>query len=194
MESPTRSEVTGILSGLNSGNGDDPQVLERLFHLVYADMRGVAGNLFRKERVNHTLQPTALVHEAYLRLVDANRIDWQGKAHFLAVSAKVMRRILVDHARKHNAAKRGGDQQRITLEEELHVVGDSPLEVIELDDALSRFAELDPRASQVVELRVFGGLTVKEVAEVLGVSARTVDQDWSVARMWLARELGGSDA
>ena len=190
MESHTRSEVTGILADLASGNASGPAAWDRLFHLVYDDLRGVAGNLFRKERVNHTLQPTALVHEAYMRLVDAQRIDWQGKAHFLAVSAKVMRRVLVEHARKHNAAKRGGDQQRITLDEELQVVGDSPLAVIELDDALSRFAALDERASRVVELRVFGGLSVKEAAEVLGVSPRTVDQDWSVARMWLARELG----
>jgi RNA polymerase sigma factor (TIGR02999 family) len=143
----------------------------------------------RRERPNHTLQPTALVGEAFLRLVDQTRIDWQDRAHFLGIAARVMRQVLVDHARERGAAKRGGDVQRVTLDDYAGQENPAPLDVLILNDALDRLAAIDPRGARVVELRVFGGLTVEEVAALLDVSKRTVDNDWSVARMWLAREL-----
>ena len=190
MNEPSPSEVTRILQELSGREMADPEARERLMEAVYPELHRIAAAQMRKERPDHTLQPTALVHEAYLKLVDQTRADWRDRAHFLGIAARAMRQILVDHARRHNAQKRGGDLQRVTLDESLD--GAAPkLEVIALHEALERFAEMDERAAQVVELRIFGGLTVEETAEVLGVSKRTVDADWSMARLWLARALGG---
>jgi RNA polymerase sigma factor (TIGR02999 family) len=143
----------------------------------------------RRERRDHTLQPTALVGEVFLRLVDQTRIAWRDRAHFLGVAARVMRQILVDHARRHGAAKRGAGVWRVTFDESLGHGLPKDIEIVALHEALARLGEIDPRGAQVVELRVFGGSTVEEIAQTLGVSKRTVDGDWAVARMWLAREL-----
>ncbi len=143
----------------------------------------------RLERQNQTLQPTALVNEAYLKLVDRDRCDWQNRAHFFGVAARAMRQVLVDHARKHGARKRGGTWQKITLDENLQDPGQASLEILALHDALEKLAVESERTARVAELRVFGGLMAKEIAFLLGVSKRTVDGDWQVARMWLGREL-----
>jgi RNA polymerase sigma factor (TIGR02999 family) len=143
----------------------------------------------RRERDNHTLQPTAVVHEVFLRLVDQQRIDWQDRAHFLGIAARVMRRILVEHARKRDAAKRGGDVNVVTLDEALVPTDDPAVGLLAVDEVLTRLADVDPRSADVAELRIFGGLTVREIAQELGVSSRTVNGDWTMARLCLAREL-----
>jgi RNA polymerase sigma factor (TIGR02999 family) len=167
-----------------------PERLRALSEAVYPELRRVAAGLMRRERPGHTLQPTALVHEAYLSLVDTERLDWQSRAHFFGTAANAMRRILVDHARSRSAQKRGGNDTVVRFDESLGHGAASDVALLDLDAMLDRFAELDQRAARIVELRVFGGLTVPEVAEVLGISRRTVDNDWAMARMWLARELG----
>jgi len=142
------------------------------------------------ERPNHTLQATALVHEAYLHLVDQQQIDWQNRAHFIGVAAQIMRRILVDHARRHQSDKRGGGLPKVTLDDEILLFSpDQSNELVALDEALTRLTDLSPRQSRVVELRFFGGLSAEEIAEVLGVSVKTVKRDWNVAKAWLYREL-----
>lgn len=159
---------------------------------VYDELRRLAGSYLRRERSNHTLQPTALVHEAYERLADQPNRGWEGRSHFFAVSALAMRRVLVDHARKHRRLKRGGDWQRVTIEPASPLFGDRGLEaedMIALDAALKRLAELDARQAKVVELRYFGGLTTEATAEYLGVSKRTVEGDWTHARLWLRGAL-----
>ena len=190
MTDGPRSDITGILLDLRVGS--TPAAIDRLADAVYPELHRLASQLMRRERGGHTLQPTALVNEAFVKLVDATRIDWQDRVHFLGIAARVMRRILVDHARWHAAAKRGQDPQRVTFAEHLGQGAAPSMEVLALHDALERLEALDPRGAQVVELRFFGGLTVEETARVLGVSKRTVDNDWSMARMWLARELGGA--
>jgi RNA polymerase sigma factor (TIGR02999 family) len=168
---------------------------EELMPLVYDELRRLARGYMSREAPAHTLQPTALVHEAYLKLVDASRISWQGRTHFFAVGAQVMRRLLIDHARGRNRLKRGGRWRRVTFSEVLPHVGHGDLDLdqlLVLNDALDRLASLDPRQARVVELRFFGGLTVAEVAHVLGVSQRTVEGDWTHARAWLNRELSRS--
>lgn len=191
MTSDRRHEVTGILNDMARGAAHDPAAAERLLGLVYDELRVLAASLMRRERVDHTLQPTILVHEAWMKLADAEGVDWQGRAHFYGMAARVMRRILIDHARKHNAERRGGgDWARVALSDAGAAAADE-FEVLAVHEALERFAQLDPRAAQVVEMRVFGGLKVEEVAAVLGVSPRTVDGDWAVARRWLRRELAG---
>ena len=182
-----RSEITEIL--LDARKSADSGATDRLVEALYPELHRMAQGLMRRERAGHTLQPTALVGEAFLRLVDQTRIEWQDRAHFLGIAARVMRQVLVDHARRHVAAKRGAEMQRVTFDESLGHGSDRGFEVLELHEALERLATLDPRGAQVVELRVFGGSTIEEVAHVLGVSKRTVDNDWAVARMWLAREL-----
>lgn len=165
-----------------------------LMPLVYDELRRLARGFMGRERREHTLQPTALVHEAYLKLADQSRVDWRGRTHFLAVGARAMRRILIDHARQHASAKRGGGQQRITLSESILHPEDPDLDLVELvslGDALDKLKALDERQARVVELRCFGGLTTAEAAEVLGVSNRTVEGDWMHARAWLGRELAG---
>jgi len=189
MRSPARSEITRILQELSAEDASRPARTDELFALIYGELRRIAAGLLRRERPEHTLQPTALVHEAYLKLVDQTRIRWEDRAHFLGIAARAMRQILVDHARGRAARKRGGGRQRVTLDEGVLAEEGKELELLALDEAMTRLAGVDERAARVVELRIFGGLTVTEIALVLGVSKRTVDGDWSVARMWLAREL-----
>ncbi len=162
---------------------------DRLMPLVYEQMRGLAGSLLNQESPGNTLQPTALVNETYLRMADQTRVDWRGKTHFFAIGAKMMRRILVDHARSKKRLKRGGAMHRIPLSDDLRVTSRDDEDVLAVEAALTKLAELDPRQAQIVELRFFGGLTVEEVAEVLNVSKRTVESEWTMVRAWLRREL-----
>jgi RNA polymerase sigma-70 factor, ECF subfamily len=178
----SQQEVTRLLIRLMDG---ERAVLDDLLPLVYAELRRLAAGYLRHERPGHTLQPTALVHEAYLRLVDQTQVQWQNRAHFFGVAAQMMRRILVDHARSQQAEKRGGDIQKLALDENIDVSGERAAELIALDEALARLAELDPQKSRIVELRFFGGLSVEETAEVLGVSAPTVKRQWRMAKAWL---------
>ncbi len=187
-----RGQVTELLRKQRDGNAAD-----ELLPLVYDELRRMARNLFRSERVNHTLQPTALVHEAYLRLVDLENVDWQGRQHFFATAARMMRRLLIDEARARRSAKRGGERKRVDIElvDGSLFAGDfaeklSIEEVLALDQALDRLAVLEERQARVVELRFFGGLDSAETAELLGVSLRTVEGDWTHAKAWLRRELG----
>jgi RNA polymerase sigma factor (TIGR02999 family) len=182
-----RTRITRILLDARAEGG--PASTARLAEALYPELRQVAGSLMRRERPNHTLQPTALVGEAFLKLVDQTRIEWQDRAHFLGIAARVMRQILVDYARARGAEKRGDGMTRVTFDEGLGHGADREVGLLALHDALERFADVDARGAQVVELRVFAGATVEEIAHTLGVSKRTVDNDWAVARMWLARDL-----
>jgi len=170
----------------NSGNRE---ALDRLMPVVYDELRRQAGRYLKHERQGHTLQTTALVHEAYVRLIDQAGVQWQNRAHFYAIAAEMMRRILVDHARKRGAAKRGGDAVRVTLNEALNAPEKQDPDLIAVDEALTKLAAMDRQQARVVELRFFGGLNVEETAEVLGISERTVKRDWSVAKAWIRREL-----
>jgi len=181
-----RGQVTELLRAWGQG---DEQALERLTPLVYQELRRIAGRYMARERQGHTLQATALVNEAYLRLVDAKGVDWRDRAHFLAVSSQTMRRILVDFARARHSRKRGSGAQPLSLEESLVVRGRPGADLVALDDALNALAALYPRKGHLVELRFFGGLSVKETAEVLKVSPETVMRDWRLAKAWLLREL-----
>lgn len=186
MPAPPAHDVTQLLVAWSDG---DQAAFQRLLPLVYAELRRVAHRRMRDERPDHLLQTTALINEAYLRLVDINRVRWQSRAHFFAVSARVMRRILVDAARERDALKRGGDISHIVFDEALMPAPSCDADLIALDAALRTLADVDPRKSQVVELRYFGGLSVEETAEVLDVSVRTVAGDWKLAKLWLLREL-----
>jgi RNA polymerase sigma factor (TIGR02999 family) len=186
MTARPRSDATDLLLAWSSG---DTTALEKLMPLVYQELRGLALRYMRHERPGHTLQATALVNEAYLRLVDVNRIQWQNRSHFLAVAAQTMRRILVEFARQRHRQKRGGDAVHLTLDDAPDVVQEKGVDLVALSDALSALATFDPRMSQVVELRFFGGLTVDETADVLKVSPETVMRDWKTAKVWLLREL-----
>lgn len=182
-------DVTKILGRIQSG---EPNALNELIPLVYGELRRLAARSLRRERDAHTLQPTALVHEAYVRLVGNQRLRWQDRAHFYAVAGRLMRRILIDYARARHAQKRGGGTQ-LTLSSA--VLEDRPvLDALVLDDALDRLATVDERQASIVELRVFAGMTVEETAEAVGVSPRTVKSDWQMARAWLSRELRRSPA
>jgi RNA polymerase sigma factor (TIGR02999 family) len=181
---PAGHDLTGLLDDWSRG---DRGALDRLLPLVYAELRRVAARQLRHERAGHTLQPSALVHEAYLRLVEQRNGDWQNRAHFFGVAAGVMRRILVDHARRQNAQKRGGGVQRVPLEQIADVAGQSP--VLALDHALRRLQTLDSGLARILELRVFGGLTIDEAAHVLNVSPSTAKREWRTAKAWLTREL-----
>jgi len=183
------SEATRLLVVLRGEGQNRERATEQLAELLYPELRRIAGRLMRRERQGHTLQPTAVVHEAFMRLVDQSGIEWQDRAHFLGIAARVMRRILVEHARRRDAAKRGGGADRVTLDEAMVPDRDSSFSLLALDQVLTRFAEVDRRGARVAELRIFGGLTVRETAEELGVSTRTVNGDWAMARLWLAREL-----
>jgi len=186
-----RDQTTRLLQNLCQG---DRSAMEDLLPLVYDELKAIAANKMRDERPDHTLQPTALVHEAFLRLVDQTRVQWQGRAHFCAMAANMMRRILVDHARRRAAEKRGAGFGRITLDEAGAMAGgDNPAELVALDDLLSQLAELNERHARVVELRFFAGLDVKETAHVLGVSPATVKNDWRTARAWLMSRLDQQD-
>lgn len=157
--------------------------------LVYDELRRLASAYMRRERPDHTLQATALVHEAYLRLVDQTQIDWRGRAHFFSIAARLMRQILVDHARERNAAKRGGGMTRLALDDAVSFARDSEIDLIALDDALKTLASFDQQQSQIVELRFFGGLTIEETSEVLDVSPSAVKREWGLAKAWLRREI-----
>jgi RNA polymerase sigma factor (TIGR02999 family) len=180
-------DVTQILHEVSGGDRDAPA---RLMPLVYQELRRLANHYLQQERQDHTLQPTALVHEAYLKLIDQERVDWQNRAHFFGVAAQLMRRILVDHARRHRASKRGGFQQKLTLDEAADYSQPRDVDLLALDDALNALAQLDARQSRIVELRFFGGLTIEETAEALSVSPATVKVDWNMAKAWLRREIG----
>ena|SRR5215475_8515758 len=186
MAIPSIHEITDLLIAWSDG---DQVAMEKLTPLVYQELHRLAQGYLRGERAGHTLQTTALVHEAYLRLVDAGRMRWQNRAHFFAVSAQLMRHILVDFARARRNFKRGGDAQHVSLDEALTVAAGDNAELVALYDALKDLARLDERQSKVVELRFFGGLTEAEIAEVLRISPRTVSSDWNLARSWLLREL-----
>jgi len=181
-----RDNVTALLQGWTDG---DDRALERLTPFVQAELRRIAGRYMAGERVGHTLQASALVNEAFLKLVDIRRIQWQNRAHFYAMSARLMRQILVDCARTKKKQKRGGGAMRVTLDENLNVIADRTRDLAALDDALNALASASPRVSQVVELRFFGGLTEEEIAEALHISTDTVLRDWKFAKVWLHREL-----
>jgi RNA polymerase sigma factor (TIGR02999 family) len=182
MERLPRAEVTRLLIDLGTG---DQTARERLLPLVYDELRRLAGAYMRRERPGHTLQPTALVHEAYLRLVDQQRVDWRNRAQFVGVAAMMMRRVLLNHARARAAAKRGPEAERVPLTVAGQILHRPAVEVLALHEALDRLAALDPRKSQVVELKFFGGLTTDEIAHALGLSTATVEREWSFARAWL---------
>jgi RNA polymerase sigma-70 factor (ECF subfamily) len=189
MSTPPTHEITQWLLGWSDG---DPSALEKLTPLVYRELHRLAQAYMRGERPGHTLQTTALVNEAYVRLIDAERMGWQNRAHFYGVAAKLMRHILVDFARSRDQVKRGGGVEPLPLDEAWTITTDRTAELVNLDDALTALEKLDARQSRIVELRFFGGLTEPEIAEVLKVSPRTVNSDWSLARAWLLRELGQS--
>jgi RNA polymerase sigma factor (TIGR02999 family) len=191
MREDDPGDVTQILLDLGSGASVTPEVTDRIFQVAYEELRRVAGGLMRRERADHTLQPTALVNEAYLRLADESRLEWQNRAHFFGIAARAMRQLLIEHARRRGAEKRGGGLERVTLDERLGVAAVNEFEILELDDALTKLGRMDERMARIVELRFFGGLTAEETAHVLDVSRRTVTEDWRVARMWLAHELAG---
>lgn len=186
MASNSQHDVSVLLQDWRRG---DRGALERLMPLVYDELRRLAHRYMTRERAGHTLQTTALVNEAYLRLVDAHHVSWQNRAHFFAISANLMRRILVDFARTRGYKKRGGEARRVDFDEAFFASKGRDADFLALDDALNALAELDPRKAKVVELRYFGGLTPKETAEVLKVSPDTVFRDWRLAKVWLLREL-----
>ncbi|HEX5602536.1 MAG TPA: sigma-70 family RNA polymerase sigma factor [Pyrinomonadaceae bacterium] len=169
----------------------EKEALDELMPIVYDELRRQAARYLRRERAGHTLQTTALIHEAYVRLVDQRRVQWQNRAHFFGIAGQMMRRILVDHARTKKRVKRGGSDVKISLADATVLVQEQDLDVVALDEALTRLAEIDEQQSKVVELRFFSGLTVEETAEVMGISPATVKRDWSMAKAWLHRELSG---
>jgi RNA polymerase sigma factor (TIGR02999 family) len=182
-----------ITQRLVAWSNGDSEALEGLMQLVYKELRRLANHYLRSERPDHTLQPTALVHEAYLRLTGQNKVHWQNRAHFFGVAAQMMRRVLVDHARANCRAKRGGAAPRLSLEATMNLCQEQDQQIVELDDALTRLRNVDARKSDVVELRYFGGMSVEETAEVLGVSCNTVMRDWNMAKAWLYQELKKND-
>jgi RNA polymerase sigma factor (TIGR02999 family) len=189
--SPDPANVTGLL--LAWGTGDEA-AFDRLVPIVYEELRRIARRYMAGQRRGHSLQATALVNEAYLRLIDVQHMNWQNRAHFLAMSARLMRRVLVDYARSKGSQKRGGGAMKITFDEGLPVASGRGQDLVALDDALEALAKLDERRSRVVELRSFGGLSVEETASVLKVSPETVMRDWKLAKAWLAREMRGGSA
>jgi RNA polymerase sigma factor (TIGR02999 family) len=185
----TPQNVTQLLIDWSKG---DKEALDNLVPLVYEELRRQAARYLRHERVGHTLQTTALILEAYLRLVDQRNVHWQNRAHFFGIAAQMMRRILVDHARTKKRAKRGGSDIRVSFSEATLKAPDQDLDIVALDEALEHLAEIDEQQSKIVELRFFSGLTVEETAEVLGISPATVKRDWSMAKAWLHREISGA--
>jgi RNA polymerase sigma factor (TIGR02999 family) len=188
MAAPSQNEVTRLLIDWSNG---DRAALDQLIPLVYDELRRLAGRYMRSESQGHTLQTSALVNEAYLRLVDQKNVHWQNRAHFFGVAARLMRRILVDHARNRSRAKRGGKAQMVSLAEQRAMSPDAAeaADVIAVDQALNSLAEIDPRKSQIVEMKFFGGLTNEEVAEVMNVATRTVEREWRKAKAWLHRAV-----
>jgi len=190
MTQPSSNEITQLLIELTDGN---TEIVNQILPHVYDELRRLAGSYLRRERSDHTLQPTALVHEAYMKLVDQRQVKWQNRAHFFGIAAQVMRRILMDHARKHKADKRGGEAEKLPLEEGLLVVSnESSNQLLALDEALERLAKLDPQKAKIVELRYFGGLSIEETAEVIGVSVPTINRQWRMAKAWLFGELAAN--
>jgi RNA polymerase sigma-70 factor, ECF subfamily len=190
---PSRHQITELLAEWRDGN---QSALDELYPLVYDELHRLARRYMSRERKGHTLQTTALINEAYVRLVDQKNVNWANRSHFFAISAQIMRRILIDHARRHAYAKRGGGAQQVSLEEVAAIIPEQGRELLRLDEALKSLAERDPRRSQVVELRYFGGLNNEEIAGVLNVSENTVTRDWNMARAWLYQQLtenAGSD-
>jgi RNA polymerase sigma factor (TIGR02999 family) len=183
---PSPQQVTQLLVAWGSG---DQAARDELMPLVYEELRRLAHQCIRRERPGHTLQTSALLNEAYLRLIDQKNINWQDRAHFFGIAARLMRQVLVDYARKRRYAKRGGDAQRVPLDEAMIVSEERAADVVALDEALKLLAEIDPRQSQIVELRFFGGLSIDETAEVLAVSPGTVMRDWTLAKAWLRRAV-----
>ena len=189
MSKPLDQDVTKLLIQWSKG---DSEALDALVPLVYDELRRLAQLYLSREKPGHTLSSTALVHEAYLRLVQQKDVTWQNRAHFFGVAARMMRRILVDHARRHGYAKRGGGALTLSLDETVAAAPEREISLVALDDALDSLAKLDERQSRMVELRFFGGLSIEETSEVLGVSAPTVKREWASARAWLYREISGS--
>lgn len=189
MNDDSTHEITGMLLELTDGN---QEVVNQILPHIYDELRRLASSYLRRERSNHTLQPTALVHEAYMKLIDQNRVQWQNRAHFFGIAAQVMRRILMDHARKHTAEKRGGDAELLPIEEEILIVShDKSAELVALDDALEVLAAIDPQKAKIVELRYFGGLSIEETAEVMSVSVPTINRQWRMAKAWLYSQISG---
>jgi RNA polymerase sigma factor (TIGR02999 family) len=185
MDPSGREDVTTLLLEWSKGR---KEALNQLMSLVYAELRQIAAHHLRSERANHTLQSTALVNEVYLRLIDQNRVQWRDRDHFFAFASQLVRRVLVDHARRRKSAKRGGGQAALALDESI-ADGRTDVDLIALDDALTSLADMDPQQGRIVELRFFGGLSIKSTANVLGISTSTVTRDWNLARAWLKREL-----
>lgn len=179
-------QITQLLLDWRAG---DRLAFDELVPLVQTELSRLARNYMRGQKAGHTLQTTALVNEAYIRLIDSDRVDWQDRNHFFAISAQLMRRILVDSARRKNSQKRGGEQIQVTLDDDLNVSDEKEADVLALDESLRLLAEMSPRQAQIVELRYFGGLTEEQIAETLDISSRTVRRDWNLARAWLFREL-----
>ena len=175
-------------------NGGDSQALDDLTPLLYKDLQRMAGDVLRRERPGHTLSATALVHEAYLRLIDQRRVRWENRAHFFGAAAHIMRRVLVDHARAKTAAKRGGSAEKIAIDDTLAVVDHLAEDVVDLDRALTKLAAVDERKARIVEMKFFAGMTNQEVATALGISDATVERDWKMARAWLINAVGGLHA
>jgi RNA polymerase sigma-70 factor (ECF subfamily) len=190
VDHPDGKDVTILLAELAKGN---KEAASKLIPMVYDELRRLADGYMRRERGDHTLQATALVHEAYLKLVEQHSVDWRSQAHFLGIAAQVMRRILVDHARGHLRGKRGAGLQEVPLDDALVFAPEQSLEVVRLDEALERLTELDPRQGKIVELRFFGGLTVEQTAKLLKISPKTVKRDWSIAKAWLHSEVRHTD-
>jgi RNA polymerase sigma factor (TIGR02999 family) len=186
MQNLVQEDVTALLGQLAKGND---AAASKLIPIVYDELRRLAAGYMRHERKDHTLQPTALVHEAYLKLIQQRAVDWQGRAHFFGIAAQVMRRILIDHARGHLRDKRGGGVIPVPLDEALVFSPEQSSELVMLDASLKRLAKLDPRQSRIVELRFFGGLTVEQTADTLDISAKTVKREWSMAKAWLHGDL-----
>ncbi len=187
MATPPPQDVTQLLIDWSDGNRE---ALDKLLPLVYQELRRLADRYLRRERSDHTLQATALVHEAYLKLIDQRNVHWQNRAHFFGVAAQAMRRILVDHARAHQSAKRGSGGLKLSIDEGLEVSEEQPAaDMVALDDALNALAEIDPQKSRIVELRFFGGLSIEETAEVLGIGTATVIRQWRMAKAWLYNEV-----
>ena len=186
LSTETQTQITQLLK---QWNGGDQQALETLMPLVYSELKRLAGSYLRRERPDHTLQSAALVNEAYLRLVNQNEVQWQNKAHFFGIAAQMMRRILVDHARNHKAAKRGAGMPLLELDEAVAQAQNQSINLRGLDEALERLAKIDEQQSKIVELRFFGGLSIEDTSMVLGISAATVKRDWAAARAWLYREV-----
>lgn len=188
MSEPT--DLTGLLADVSSGNRT---AVDRLTPVLYEELRALAAGMMRRERSDHTLQATALVHEAYAKLIDQTRVNWQNRAHFFAVAAQAMRRILVDHARRHGVLKRGGERAKLSLDGQLVAECEQVVDLVALDEALERLAAREPLQARIVEMRFFAGLSVDETGEALGMSASTVEREWRCARVWLRQVLADDE-